>query len=56
MLIANVYLRSLITKGYRIEKKLVPLNSRPLRFYCQNCDRIFTVDDHQKLRSHKSKP
>ncbi|OOO05908.1 hypothetical protein OAory_01015690 [Aspergillus oryzae] len=35
----------LITKGYRMEKRFIPLDSRTIRFYCGSCERHFAVDD-----------
>ncbi|KAE8383183.1 hypothetical protein BDV26DRAFT_251861 [Aspergillus bertholletiae] len=35
----------LITKGYRMEKRFVPLDSRPVRCYCGSCERHFAIDD-----------
>ncbi|KAI9375845.1 hypothetical protein BJX61DRAFT_548625 [Aspergillus egyptiacus] len=33
----------LITKGYRMEKRLIPLDSRPIRFFCSSCERPFSL-------------
>jgi hypothetical protein len=45
---------SLIYKGYRIEKRLVPLDGQPLRVPCGKCPEIFSDDDakeaHENLR------
>ncbi|KAL4794433.1 hypothetical protein BDV19DRAFT_399414 [Aspergillus venezuelensis] len=35
----------LITKGYRMEKRLVPLDCRPIRFFCSNCERPFSLSE-----------
>ncbi|KAL4967396.1 tetratricopeptide repeat protein [Aspergillus stella-maris] len=35
----------LITKGYRMEKRLVPLDCRPIRFFCNNCERPFSLSE-----------
>ncbi|KAL4872109.1 hypothetical protein BDV12DRAFT_6703 [Aspergillus spectabilis] len=35
----------LITKGYRMEKRLIPLDSRPIRFFCSECERPFSLSD-----------
>ncbi|KAL4976466.1 hypothetical protein BDW66DRAFT_166440 [Aspergillus desertorum] len=32
----------LITKGYRLEKRLLSLNARPIRFFCGSCERPFS--------------
>ncbi|KAH1762083.1 hypothetical protein EMGR_004868 [Emarellia grisea] len=39
----------LITKGYRMEKRFLPLNSRPLRFFCEHCEKQFTMDDKDEI-------
>ncbi|PWY72311.1 tetratricopeptide repeat domain protein [Aspergillus heteromorphus CBS 117.55] len=41
----------LITKGYRVEKRFISLNSRPIYFFCDNCERQFTFgeDDNEGL-------
>ncbi|PLB49391.1 hypothetical protein P170DRAFT_509943 [Aspergillus steynii IBT 23096] len=36
----------LITKGYRMEKRLIPLDCRPMRFFCNSCERHFAVGDN----------
>ncbi|EAU32455.1 conserved hypothetical protein [Aspergillus terreus NIH2624] len=33
----------LITKGYRMEKRLIPLSSPSLRFFCNHCERHFAI-------------
>ncbi|PLN83555.1 hypothetical protein BDW42DRAFT_64314 [Aspergillus taichungensis] len=33
----------LITKGYRMEKRLVSFDCRPIRFFCGHCDRHFAI-------------
>ncbi|PYH66201.1 tetratricopeptide repeat protein [Aspergillus vadensis CBS 113365] len=38
----------LITKGYRVEKRFIPLNSRPICFFCGNCERPFTFGDGEE--------
>ncbi|GKZ48471.1 hypothetical protein AbraIFM66951_000533 [Aspergillus brasiliensis] len=38
----------LITKGYRVEKRFIPLNSRPVCFFCGNCERPFTFGDDEE--------
>ncbi|PWY80918.1 tetratricopeptide repeat domain protein [Aspergillus sclerotioniger CBS 115572] len=38
----------LITKGYRVEKRFIPLNSRPICFFCGNCERLFTFGDGEE--------
>lgn len=43
-----------ITKGYRIEKRLVPLYGRPLRLLCEECQMSFTVDDDQSVERRRS--
>ncbi|KAL3456060.1 hypothetical protein BJX64DRAFT_294426 [Aspergillus heterothallicus] len=35
----------LITKGYRMEKRLIPLDSRPIRFFCSVCERPFSLSE-----------
>ncbi|KAJ0425297.1 hypothetical protein BJY00DRAFT_325597 [Aspergillus carlsbadensis] len=35
----------LITKGYRMEKRLIPLDSRPIRFFCSACERPFAMSE-----------
>ncbi|KAL2811798.1 hypothetical protein BJX63DRAFT_269183 [Aspergillus granulosus] len=35
----------LITKGYRMEKRLIPLDSRPIRFFCSACERPFSLSE-----------
>ncbi|KAL4945135.1 hypothetical protein BDV06DRAFT_231825 [Aspergillus oleicola] len=35
----------LITKGYRMEKRLVPLDCRPIRFFCNHCERPFSLSE-----------
>ncbi|CEL01722.1 hypothetical protein ASPCAL01301 [Aspergillus calidoustus] len=35
----------LITKGYRMEKRLIPLDSRPIRFFCSACERPFALSE-----------
>ncbi|PYH94270.1 tetratricopeptide repeat domain protein [Aspergillus ellipticus CBS 707.79] len=37
----------LITKGYRVEKRLISFNSRPIYFFCDNCERQFTFGDDE---------
>ncbi|XHF96765.1 hypothetical protein AWENTII_000383 [Aspergillus wentii] len=39
----------LIKKGYRMEKRLVPLNCQPIRFYCSKCDKQFAIDADDKV-------
>ncbi|OGM50232.1 hypothetical protein ABOM_001157 [Aspergillus bombycis] len=39
----------LITKGYRMEKRFIPLDSRPVRFYCGMCEKHFAIDDDKPL-------
>ncbi|KAB8237700.1 tetratricopeptide repeat protein [Aspergillus alliaceus] len=46
----------LITKGYRMEKRLVPLESRPIRFYCGSCERHFAIDEHEPLDRQRHAP
>ncbi|OJJ43849.1 hypothetical protein ASPZODRAFT_135880 [Penicilliopsis zonata CBS 506.65] len=46
----------LITKGYRIEKRIIPLDGHPLHFFCGKCERLFAVDDDQKVTRHKNTP
>lgn len=43
-----IYRNSLITKGYRVEKRFIPLNSRPICFFCGNCERPFTFGDGEE--------
>ncbi|KAI2890517.1 hypothetical protein CBS76997_6616 [Aspergillus niger] len=38
----------LITKGYRVEKRFIPLNSRPICFFCGNCERPFTFGNGEE--------
>ncbi|RAL02693.1 tetratricopeptide repeat protein [Aspergillus ibericus CBS 121593] len=38
----------LITKGYRVEKHFIPINSRPICFFCGNCERPFTFGDGEE--------
>ncbi|RAH42198.1 TPR-like protein [Aspergillus brunneoviolaceus CBS 621.78] len=38
----------LITKGYRMEKRLIPVNCRPIRFFCDYCDKIFTFGEEDE--------
>ncbi|PYH48158.1 uncharacterized protein BP01DRAFT_413884 [Aspergillus saccharolyticus JOP 1030-1] len=38
----------LITKGYRMEKRLIPVNCRPIRFFCDNCDKVFTFGEEDE--------
>ncbi|KAL2828170.1 hypothetical protein BDW59DRAFT_171016 [Aspergillus cavernicola] len=33
----------LITKGYRMEKRLIPLDSRPIQFFCGSCENPFSL-------------
>ncbi|KAL4803284.1 hypothetical protein BDV18DRAFT_145557 [Aspergillus unguis] len=40
----------LITKGYRMEKRFIPLDARPIRFFCNTCDRPFALDDEMVER------
>ncbi|OKL63184.1 hypothetical protein UA08_01379 [Talaromyces atroroseus] len=42
----------LINKGYRIEKRLVPLESSPLRVPCGKCKEIFSSDEAKE--AHES--
>ncbi|KAL4954001.1 hypothetical protein BDW69DRAFT_164016 [Aspergillus filifer] len=35
----------LITKGYRMEKRLVPVDCRPIRFFCNDCERPFSLGE-----------
>ncbi|KAL4995851.1 hypothetical protein BDV10DRAFT_202764 [Aspergillus recurvatus] len=35
----------LITRGYRMEKRLLPLDARPIRFFCSYCERPFSPGD-----------
>ena len=44
----------LITKGYRMEKRLVAFDCRPLRFFCGKCERAFTIDETERVDRHKS--
>ncbi|KAL4927505.1 uncharacterized protein BDV17DRAFT_292506 [Aspergillus undulatus] len=37
----------LITKGYRMEKRMVPLDCRPIRFFCSTCDRPFSQGENE---------
>ncbi|KAB8264007.1 hypothetical protein BDV32DRAFT_91732 [Aspergillus pseudonomiae] len=46
----------LITKGYRMEKRFIPLGSRPVRFYCGICERHFAVDDDKPLDRQRYAP
>ncbi|KAE8354753.1 hypothetical protein BDV28DRAFT_71330 [Aspergillus coremiiformis] len=46
----------LITKGYRMEKRLVPLYSRPIRFFCYSCERHFAIDDDEPLDRQRNSP
>ncbi|KAF7174965.1 hypothetical protein CNMCM7691_005433 [Aspergillus felis] len=39
----------LITKGYRMEKRFLPLKSRPLRFFCEHCEKQFTMGDKDDI-------
>ncbi|RLM01549.1 hypothetical protein CFD26_108537 [Aspergillus turcosus] len=39
----------LITRGYRMEKRFLPLNSRPLRFFCEHCEKQFTMGDKDEV-------
>ncbi|PYI10740.1 TPR-like protein [Aspergillus sclerotiicarbonarius CBS 121057] len=43
-----VFSSFLITKGYRVEKRFIPINSRPLCFFCGNCERPFTFGDGEE--------
>ncbi|GAT29629.1 tetratricopeptide repeat domain protein [Aspergillus luchuensis] len=43
-----VFSSLLITKGYRVEKRFIPLNSRPICFFCGNCERPFTFGDGEE--------
>ncbi|KAL4911688.1 hypothetical protein BDW62DRAFT_207200 [Aspergillus aurantiobrunneus] len=44
----------LITKGYRMEKRLIPLDSRPVRFFCSNCERLFALGDDEMVERKRS--
>ena len=37
-------LHSLITKGYRMEKRYIPLQCRSLRIFCVDCEQTFSFD------------
>ncbi|KAF7165458.1 hypothetical protein CNMCM6106_001616 [Aspergillus hiratsukae] len=39
----------LITRGYRMEKRFLPVNSRPLRFFCEHCEKQFTVGNKDEI-------
>lgn len=39
---------SLIKKGYRVEKKSIPLDARPLRIPCGKCEGQFTSEEDRK--------
>jgi len=45
---------SLITKGYRMEKRLVAFDCRPLRFFCGKCERAFAIDETERVDRLKS--
>lgn len=44
----------LITKGYRMEKRLMAFDCRPLRFFCGKCERAFAIDETERVNRHKS--
>ncbi|KAL2871372.1 tetratricopeptide repeat protein [Aspergillus lucknowensis] len=39
----------LITKGYRMEKRLIPLDSRPIRFFCSECEKPFSLSEDGQI-------
>ena len=39
----------LITKGYRMEKRLVAFDCRPLRFFCGKCEKPFSIDETERV-------
>ncbi|KAL4738553.1 hypothetical protein BDV11DRAFT_205836 [Aspergillus similis] len=43
----------LITKGFRMEKRLLPLDARPIRFFCSYCERLFSPADEMVERQPK---
>jgi RNase P subunit RPR2 len=32
-----------------MEKRFLPLNSRPLRFFCEHCEKQFTMGDKDEI-------
>ncbi|KAL5339735.1 hypothetical protein BJX70DRAFT_363011 [Aspergillus crustosus] len=47
----------LITKGYRMEKRLIPLDSRPIRFFCNECERPFALShDGETIEREQDSP
>ncbi|KAF9891338.1 hypothetical protein FE257_004193 [Aspergillus nanangensis] len=47
----------LITKGYRMEKRLIPLDCRPLRFFCSSCERHFAFGaDDERVDRERNTP
>ncbi|KAL2002577.1 hypothetical protein VTN02DRAFT_6474 [Thermoascus thermophilus] len=46
----------LIKKGYRVEKKSIPLDTRPLRIPCGKCEELFRSEEDRKAHevTHKS--
>lgn len=44
---------SLITKGYRLEKRFVALDCRPVRFFCSKCEKLFTMGEKESVHRHK---
>ncbi|KAL4898637.1 hypothetical protein BDV59DRAFT_167259 [Aspergillus ambiguus] len=47
----------LITKGYRLEKRLIPLSCTSLRFFCSHCERLFAVGgDDERIDRQRNMP
>lgn len=44
----------LITKGYRMEKRLVAFDCRPLRFFCGKCEKPFSMDETERVHRQTS--
>lgn len=37
-----------------MEKRLIPLDCRPIRFFCNRCERSFAVDDDEPAERQRS--
>lgn len=44
----------LITKGYRMEKRLIAFDCRPLRFFCGKCEKPFSMDETERVHRQTS--
>lgn len=40
-------------KGYRMEKRFIPLHCRSLRFFCKGCEQPFSIGDGEVVSRPK---